>query len=208
MSYFPDTWKNLARDPWGEAASVRLTVRTNDLAPELVVVTDAEAPLSFNPVRRERERKFGVVQGQAWQVQTTNMTLLSRSKELVGAWARLEVGFKGAAEWETLAVGKVQAVTIDSNATMTLEVGDPLAHLMEATLKRDTFFGTSGWASTIQRESVSDTSRGYENDWDGDGEDEGVEVTLGVALSHETIILEFTDPTTFKVILLWIDRRP
>jgi len=164
-------------------------------------LTDVESITALSPIRRQRERKFGVLQARDWQVQFTNTTQYFKDKKLIGGWLELQAGFVDADLWETVGVGQIEDTSATSKATVTINLIDRIRALLDSELERDMYFGDAGWASNIVAVAVDDSSDDYENDWDGDDEDEGVLVNKSVNAMNETITIEFTSSTVYKAIL-------
>ncbi len=186
----------LCADPFGEALTVRIFVRLNDDDGQpgtLVELTETQEVLALNPLRRRREREFGVVQGQSWQVQLTNRNRSMLAYDLRDCWCCIRAGFADADLWETRAQGKIRKVTQSAGGTVTLEVQDSVIDILNYELQRDIRFQEGGWASLIQPLAKSNSSASW---------DSAVPLEIGepAAANDETFIIEFTTPTAFKVI--------
>jgi hypothetical protein len=96
-----------------------------------------------------------------------------------------------------LAVGKIRECPASTDGTISFSMEDQLVTLVNATLKRDIFFSDSDWIGEIQDLSKSDTSASYDSDADG----AGIELVNDFFLNYDqTFVIEFTAPTTFKII--------
>ena len=58
----------------------------------------------------------------------------------------------------------------------------------------------TGWAGLVRTVKKADDSHSYNNDWDDDQVDEGVEVTNYYDIQDETFQIVFTSATAFKVV--------
>jgi len=205
MAYFSANWLALAADNYAEAMTTRLSLRLNDGvdgAPStlLDVTDDGYITLDCNPLTMAREYSYGVIQAQAWIVRVSNADLGLLDYDLHDCWCCIEGGFIAADEWEILAQGRVTAVEWTANADVILSVISPSVDLLRWTLPRDIYFQADGWAGNIQTVSKADGSSDYENDFDGDGIDEGVTVHTEANCRDETFYVEFTASNTYKVI--------
>ena len=196
---FAQAFKDICGNPWGEALQPRVKVRLpNDT---LVTIADADSIVGINPITRKRARKFGVVQGQNWQFRVVDQDLSTRAIDMVGGWAKMEIGFPDANLWESVAVGRIDRVSASTGLVVTVEVTDVLAQAMNYKLPRDIFFSDSGWGGNVHVKNKADDSKSYNNDWDDDGEDEGVLLyASGDNCLDETIVLEFTSATDYKAV--------
>ena len=188
----------LAADPFDEAMQTRLYVVLNDYAGGTpftrVLLTTDQSILSINPIVRRREREFGVIQGQSWQVRITNIDLAVSGYDLRGCWAAIMGGFPVADEWELLAQGKISTVQTSTDGTVTFEVHDSVMDILNFTLPRDITFQDTGWISDMATVAKASGSGSYLTTQ---------AITLGTPTTadDETFIIEFTSTTAFKVIL-------
>lgn len=203
MSYFSAGWITEARKKFGEAPYVALDVLPVGASASVTVLTELEDVLALNPIVTERERKFGSVQGQSWQIQLTNMTLTARSSSIPGGWARIRVGFPTADEWETLATGRVLSAPASTDGTITLEVEDQIVALIQAELDQDMRFQLStvaspyGWISEVKPVIRADGSKSYNNAAAG----AGTSITVNPGYVEDaTFYIEFTSATAFKIV--------
>lgn len=206
---FASIWKSLAASQWGFAPHVRLTVRTVGASPQTVILTGTEETVSMNPIVRKRERKFGVVQGQAWQIQLTNNNDAIMGYELPRGYARLEVGlhqyeddglgnFEDTWYWETVAVGRIIDVEVTTDGVATIEVGDLLYDLVNTTILREMNFSTSAWAGDVSTVSKADASSDYDMTQSGAGV--GIASGQDATIIDQKYIIEFVTATTYKVV--------
>lgn len=200
---YSSAWIALCEDPYGEAMRPRLWVRLNDGvdgAPStLVNLTAPHEILSINPVISRREVKFGVIEGQAWQVLLENADLGLFAYDLTNCWCALQAGFPDADVWELVAQGRIERVVKSTGATLMLEVHDAVMELLNSELKRDIRYCADGWASDIQSSSIAAGSDEYDNNASG----AGVTILSAANLAHETYRIVFTSATAFDVI--WED---
>ena len=198
MGYFPQTFADIARDPTGEALRVKLHVRLNDGAGgspgTLLTVTDNQEILDVSTIERKRERSFGVIQGQAWQVQTTNIDLTMLAYSLPGCWACIEGGFPIADEWVVFAQGKISSFSTSTDGAVTIEVRDSVMDVLNFGLVRDIRFQNSGWVSELQVVRKEENSQG----WDPSV---GIAVPFPYKLDDETFQVVFTTDDDYQVLL-------
>jgi len=199
MGYFSQAFTDIARGPSGEALRVRLHVRLNDGVDgspgTLLTITEGQELLNVSQIERKRERSFGVIQGQAWQVQATNKDLAMLAYSLPGCWACIEGGFPVADEWAVFAQGKINSFVASTNGTVTLEVRDAVMDVLKFKLPRDMRFCEEGWLSSVKT---------VRQDKDSVGWDDEIELycydTWGLLnLIDETFCVVFTTTTTFEV---------
>jgi hypothetical protein len=176
-------------DPFGEILAVRITAASDygpwDLTENWPVV--AMGPISF-----VREREFGVVQGQAWQVTLNNTPGTFPVALARGWWVALETGFAVANTWTVVAQGRITRVISTAAATVTLEVTDAVVGLLGATLPRDIRFQSTGWISEVKTQGRALAS----GSWDST-----VPLVLNTpaAADDETFTIEFTSTTAYKI---------
>lgn len=203
-------WVAASLDAWGEAPRVRLLVRLYDGvdgAPGTLVTfnTDHET-ISLNPILREVERTFGVIQSQSWQLVCMKHEGVPSGEALDGCWASIQIGYEDADEWETFGTGQIVAATFVSDDSIEFEINDTLVNLVEAQLKRDLgIYSDRPYCGPVRPLRLADGSQDYNNDIDGDGiEGSGVSVISPSYYEHienDTFTIEFTSQTAFKVIL-------
>ena len=203
MGYYGSTFTALCADAWGEALSVRVSVRLNDGvdgAPDtLVELTDGNTVISLNPVTTKREHAWGVMQAQVWQIRLTDEDGALRGYDLLGCYCALEGEFIDEAESALFAQGTIARVIPDTGASIALEVHSPAMNLLNWELPRDIYFQDTGWAGNIQAMSKDQASSQYTNDYDDDGTDEGVTVHTASNCRDETYVIEFTTATAYSV---------
>jgi len=157
----------LCNDPFGEAMTVRVYVRLNDSGGQpgtLVELTATQELLDLNPIEFRRERQFGVVQGQVWQLRLSNTDRALMAYELKECWLAIRAGFPAADVWETMAQGRIKKVTWSAAGSVTIDVADTVMDLLNYTMPRDTRYQESnGWVSQVQSETVASASRGYDS---------------------------------------------
>ena len=199
MSRFSAAFQTVASDSRGEALRAKLYVRLNDgvggIPGTLVEITATQDIISVGDIVQKRERQWGVVQGQAWQVRVTNADLGLLDYSLPGCWAALKCGFEDADEWDLFAQGKISRAIPSGDGTLTLEVYDGVMDLLQFSLPRDITFQDSNWASGIQVVETASGSGSY---------DEATALTVAsapVETTDETFYIEFTSTTAFKIIL-------
>lgn len=169
----------------------------------LVVLTDIEEIITMNPVRTEREwvDGGGGMVAQSAQVELTNDERLADRMDLGGAWLAIQGTFDDHGLRELLVQGRVRRASMTSNGTLTLDIQDQIQEALGQTFVRDTALTSTGWAGNVRQVAVASGSSAYNNDWDNDDVDEGVEAILPGALTDATFEIEFTTATAFKVIL-------
>ena len=190
-------FKALAADPYGEALQVRLYVRLNDSAGApgtLLTVTTDQSVLAVNPIARRREMRYGVVQGQSWQVRATNIDLDLLDYELRGCWSAIYGGFPEADEWAVFAQGKNAVSSASTDGTVALEVHDSIMDLLNFTLPRDINFQDTGWIGDMLTVSKASGSGSYSSS-------QALTLNTATAADDETFAVEFTGAAAFKVIL-------
>jgi len=164
-------------------------------------LTEVEEVLAVNPVKRERERNFGVLQARDWQVKLSNSTQYFTRRKLIGGWLELQAGFETADLWESVGVGQIQSATLSSDATISINVTDRIRALLDAKTPRDAYYKYGeAWASNLTTVSVDDDSEDYNNDWNDDDIDEGVQIDKPSYAYTETIKIVFTSDTAFKAV--------
>lgn len=178
----------------------RVTVR--DKAGAVTVASEIEPVLAVGEIRRERERRYGVVQVNTWQVRLANYRQLLLPLDLPDCWVALEAGFPGDDVWELMAQGRIISAPASTDMTITIEVGDAVMDTLEHVLTRDMFFGLVGWAGDITPVAVADSSAEYANDINQSFGGLGVLVALayGHLVIDEAISIVFTAATTYKVV--------
>lgn len=199
MAYSPE-FRALCAAPSGEGLVPRVTIR--DKTGAVTVASAVEPVLAVGEIRRERERRFGVVQGNTWQVRLANDRQLLMPLDLPDCWIALEAGFPEADVWELMAQGRISSAPASTDMTITLEVGDAVMDTLEYVLTRDMFFGPTGWAGDISPTLVADTSAEYSNDVNASIGANGVLVAPAYAhlVIDEAIRLVFTSATAYKVV--------
>lgn len=185
---FTSTFRAAMQERHGERLQPRLTVRLSDGTE--TILSDTEHCLNLSPIRRRRERQFGVVQAQSWQATFSNASLFHSGKRLAGCYVRLDIGFPNVGLWQKVAVGKIRAATATTGNQLVVEVQEPLRELVDATLPRDVYFSDTGWLSTVQPERIDDDSQRY------DGSPTASDYSQ---LEDETFEIEFLSATTFQV---------
>lgn len=196
MAVFSPEFIALAQDPAGEVLRVRLHVRLNDNGGQpgtLFSLTEEQTVLALPEIVRQREKKFGVIQGQAWQIQVTNRDLALFGVDLVGCWACIEGGFFEADEWADFAQGKIRRVIATTEGVVTLEIHDAVMDVLNFKLPRDIRFQNTGWVSEVSLEKQSAESSG----WDADV---GLEVPTPSILADETFVIQFHNDTEYEVL--------
>lgn len=198
--YFSAGFISRAADPFGEAMTVRAYVRLNDgvdNAPSSLLNFDTKGftVLSVGRITRRREREYGVMQGQAWQVKVyTGGTGGLLLYDLAGCWCCIEAGFEAGDEWQVMAQGKISGVTFDTNDTATIEVYDSIMELLNFELPREYYFDNVGHVGEVHPVNVSTDSDGFDNDL-------GIQYTAYGATyftdKKQTIV--FTSPTSYTL---------
>lgn len=220
---FSAGFTDVAEDRYGEALRVRIYIRKHDgdliLLGEADILSNPTATpdesvevtvLSVSSVTQKFQRKFGVVQGQTWQIRLSNIDSdfnmanpdsFRYGDELIDAWACIEAGFIDEDEWHVFGQGKIQKVVAATDLTVTLEMHDPIMDAIKAKLKTEVWFDTEAHGSNIYPSDVDEDSDYYENDHDGDGVDDGVTVLNATGGHHYDgkYTIEFTSSTAFTV---------
>jgi len=181
----------LCADPYGEALKYRLWIAFGGYP----VDTSAAWPiLAVNPITIRKEREFGVVQGQAWQVEIAGIDGYLTSGIFRGAWASLDAGFQAADTWSTVAQGRITRVILQADGRIVLEITDSVMDLLNATLPRDIRFQAAGWVSEMRTEQRAEASTGW---------DFSVALVLlaPAAAVDETFVLEFVTGSAYKIVL-------
>jgi len=200
--YFSADFISRAADPWGEALSLRVYLRLNDGAsgaPGTLVEFDKDGyeVVGLGRINRRREREYGVVQGQAWQVKVYNKDRGLLDYDLPGCWCCVQAGFSDDDVWQTFAQGKVANVQFGTDDTATFEVHDGVIDLLNYSLANDVYFDFYGHGGTLSPYSVATASGSY--DTDAGGID--VNGVMWVYLEDEKFVVEFTSAYQFKVVL-------
>jgi len=197
--YFSTDFIAEASNPFGEAMMSRLYIRLNDgasNAPSTLVDCDDDGHkvIDSGQVTRRREREYGVVQGQAWQVKLLNKDMELCDYDLAGCWACLQAGFEELDEWQTVAQGKISGVTFSTDGTAVIEVHDSVIDLLNYEIPQEYFYDSTGSVSEVYVVAKDKDSLSFDNDV-------GITVLLANSLTDETYTIEFLSATTYKVIL-------
>jgi len=186
-----------ATDPWGEAAGCRVYLRLNDLngTPSTLIAFSANEVLSVSTVTRRREWAFGTVQGQAVQVKIAVENLATIGYEFKGCWACIQCGFASILEYHTFAQGKVSRVIFSTDNTLTLEIHDTVMDVLNYAIPRDVMYSDTANIGDVQPESIASGSKQYKNST------APIIISSASQIVDETFVIEFTSPTTYKVIL-------
>lgn len=192
----------------GEAIRARIFGRldTDAGSDQLVELTEDERVVALSPARRERERRPGVMQAQQWSARITDNTRkftrhgpawLTTEESLINKWVALQLGFRGANEWETFAQGRIRGFRTNSDGTATIRVADVLLEMVNRTLPRPLVIDErAGWCSSIEALKTADGSGSYNSPGN-------VTVVLGGGMASpawERFVLRFASPTTVDVI--------
>lgn len=196
MGYFGTAWKAASESAWSDALSLRVYIRTNDPTPVVFELTDGENVLACSTIKREREREFGVIQGQSCTIEATNGGLLNREYQLVDGWMKVVGVYPGSVE-AILHVGRIRDARASGRGTITIETGDILVDMMDAKLPRDIYFRDTAWAGAVKTVSIDDASSDYDNDASG----AGVTITIPAGVIDHNARIVFTSATAFKVVL-------
>lgn len=198
MSYFSAEWIAKAGQLYGMAPQLRFSVRPAGTGSTATVVTELEDVLDCSQIVTERERRFSLVQGQAWQITLTRLADPAAIQAAIGGWARLEVGYADVDEWATVAVGTIEDVEVSTGGTVHVEAEDALVALMSATLKRPIRFQDEAWVGEVVIVKTDEDSSGYDNNATGAG---CVIVSGGADIEDEEFRIVFTSATAFKIVL-------
>lgn len=199
MAYSAE-FRALCAAPSAEGMVPRITIR--DKSGAVTVASAIEPVLAVGEIRREREKSFGVVQGNTWQARLANDRQLLLPLDLPDCWVALEAGFPEADVWELMAQGRIISAPASTDMTITLEVGDAVMDALDYVLTRDIFFGPVGWAGDITPVAVADSSAEYSNDVNASIGAQGVLVAPAYAhlVIDEAIRIVFTTASTYKVV--------
>jgi hypothetical protein len=205
---FSSAFKAIADDPNGEALAVRVYLRADTGAgsDQLITLTGLEEAISVSDVKRYREREFGIVQGQQWEVKLANVydtfnpdasAWLTTESSILLKWIALEVGFPAADEWELVAQGRIHKITASTDGSVTIQAGDPIMDLLLYELPRDQVFDErDAWVSPVQTVAKSTTSKDFLHTT-------GPAIDASFTLSNvynETFRMVFATPTTYNVV--------
>ena len=192
----------------GEALRARLYARldTGAGSDQLVELTAGERVIALSPARRERERRPGVMQAQQWSARITNKTgkftrwgpaWLTTEDTVIGKWVALQLGYPGAAEWETFAQGRIRGFRTHSDGSATIRVADVLLEMVNRTLPRPLVMDErAGWVSPLTELKVASGSGSYNSPGN-------VTVVLGGGMATpawERFVVRFASPTTVDII--------
>lgn len=166
----------------------------------LLCLTDLEPLISCNPIRTEREWLTGATVAQNWQVELANDTLAIGDLGLHSGWVAAQGVFPEAGASGLLAQGRVSRIQQTPTGTVLIEVHDQLQEAMGQKLAHDYAVTSTGWCGMIKADVIGDGSSTYDNDWDGDGVDEGPELVLPAAMADGVFRIVFTSATVFKVV--------
>ncbi len=204
---FSSAFKAVADDPNGEALAVRVYLRadTDGGSDQLITLTDLEEAIEVSDVKRYREREFGVVQGQQWEVRLANVydtfnpdadDWPTTESSILLKWIALEIGFPIADEWETVAQGRIHRQRVGTDGSALLQAGDPIMDILAYEWPRDAVFDErDAWVSPVRDVLKSATSKSYLH-------------TTGPAViaspisnvHNETFRLVFASPTTYNIV--------
>jgi len=164
-------------------------------------ISGDEKIISLNPITMAREKKFGVVSSQSTMLAVTNEQLAMIRKRLAGCNFCVEAGFPNLDVWEPVAQGLIDHAAASTDLEVAIEGKSATGVAMEYKLTREMGFFTTGYNSPLYSLERSANSRGYQ--YDPNAVNENAPLPLGVAgnMSDETIIVEFTSATAFKIIL-------
>lgn len=187
----------LCNDPWGEPARIQFNIMfvgagvggsTNVVAD----VTNTQEVVSISAIASRREKKHGIMQGQSWQIQTTNTDNEYTSSDYSDAYGQIIVEFTDASESEPIVQGRIYKTTASTNGTMTFEVHDTVIDLLNYEIPRDIHYQDTGWLGEMQV---------YSKDPDSDGWDSTVDLAITSApdLEDETFYVTFTSSVAFDV---------
>jgi len=196
--HFETDFQAVVDSKFGEAAVPRIKVRQK--GGTVTTVSASETVLAVSEIRRMRERKFGVAQGQTWQARFTHEDLALLALDLPGCWASLEMGFETEDEWELLAQGRIHRAVADTEMTVVIDVEDSIMDALGYSIPRDMFFQSVGWASNLTVVSKDSDSSDFDNDWDGTGSSNGAEAVIPSLFADETFRVVFTGATIYKIV--------
>ena len=195
---FPSAFTTLAAAPYGEALVPHFYVRLNDGtdgAPStLVDLSTNGAVLSLNPVKRQRELKFGVIQGQSWVVRVTNPDLSLLDYDFVGCNAAVYGAFEGAELEAVFAQGRIDQVSPSIDGTVSFEIHDSVMDLLRFTIPREMGFQNTGWLSPMRTVAKASGSGTYSTT-------QPLTLNTEADAIDETFIVEFSGSSVFRVIL-------
>lgn len=165
-------FQNILKDPYGEAMSARLYLRadTSGGSNQLISIA-ANDVVAVSDITRRRERSFGVVQPQQWEVQISNVddyfnpnssAWPTTEDTLMLHWGALEIGFPDNAEWELVAQGRLRRMHASTDGTAILEFADPLFDLLNFEWPREAVFDDrDAWVSPVRVASKAATSSSF-----------------------------------------------
>ena len=185
----------LCNDPYGEAMAVKLNVMVP--APTggtniVYDVTEYQEVVNLSVVTRKREKKHGIMQGQAWQIQVTNIEGQYTDADFSDANAQIVVEFEDAGESEAVIQGRVFKVATSTNGTITFEIHDTVIDLLGYQIPRDIHFQSTGWLGEMQVYSKDPASKGWDSTID-------LELDKPADVEDETFYVTFTSATAFAV---------
>ena len=204
---FSSAFKAIADDPNGEALAVRAYLRadTSGGSDQLITLTGLEEILSVSEVKRYREREFGIVQGQQWEMQLANVydtfnpssdAWPTTETSILLKWVAMQFGFPIADEWETVAQGRIHRSSVSTDGTATIQAGDPIMDLLAYSWPREAVFDErDAWVSPVKAVSKAATSKDFLA-----ATGPAIDASFTVADVHnETFRLVFASPTTYNV---------
>lgn len=205
---FSSAFKAIADDPNGEALAVRAYLRadTSGGSDQLITLTGLEEILAVSEVKRYREREFGIVQGQQWEMQLANVydTFNPNADEwptteasILLKWVAMQFGFPIADEWETVAQGRIHRSNVGTDGIATIQAGDPIMDLLAYSWPRDAVFDErDAWVSPVKAVAKAATSK----DFLGSGGGPAVIASPITDVHNETFRLVFSTPTAYNVV--------
>lgn len=187
-----------------EAIRVRLWTRiaTAAGANQLVELTALGGFVSVSAIEEERERQFGVAQGQRWEITLDNSSGWANPRSAIHPfaeplelrWCALEYDLEG--NTELGAQGRISRVFRSTQTgTVTIQVGDPIMDLLDYDWPRDAVFDERDrWISGVQPVVRADASSSYS------GATGPTALGTTAQTSNETFRLVFATATTFDVV--------
>lgn len=166
---------------------------------ELEALSDDASVIQLNPIRIERERDFGVIQGQNTQITISNADFRHESYDLPGSWVAVQAGFVNAGYWETVAQGRINNASWDTSLGLILELDDGVMQVINSSISRDMYLtGGNGWIGEVKKQSVDEESKSYQGYYTASTVVSGTSV-FGEIRTDERFDLVFQSDTTFQV---------
>ncbi len=186
---------DLCNDPWAEPMTVGLNIMVPSGVGGTNLILDLlehQEIVSASLISSKREKKHGVMQGQAWQIKCTNIGKQYTNTDYSDAIGQIVRGFRTAGEWEAIATGRVYKVVPSTDGTITFEIHDTVIELLNYLIPRDINYQATGWLGEMQTYSKEPGSKSWDSNID-------LVNNFPADLSDETFTVTFTNATDYEV---------